>query len=175
MDTAYRIRPAVAADIERVVALDREIQNVPHWRVVDYLAALPPVERVEGVTGTRRCFFVAESGVALVGFAVGQVTVLDTDVLAELESVGVAESVRRAGIGRALCEAVILWARECGAKEIELEVRSRSEGAIALYRGIGFVTVGMRAKYYREPGDDAVLMRLGLDGKANATADSLRE
>jgi ribosomal-protein-alanine N-acetyltransferase len=97
-----------------------------------------------------------------VGFAVGHVTVLETEVLAELESVGVADSARRAGIGRALCEAVIAWVRGQGAEQIELEVRSRSDGAIALYRGLGFAAVGMRPKYYREPVDDAVLMRLAL-------------
>lgn len=162
MDAAYQIRLAVEGDVERVVALDREIENVPHWRVADYLAALPLIERVPEVSGTRRCFFVAESGRAIVGFAVGQVTVLDAEMPAELESVGVADSVRRAGIGRALCEAVIRWARSCGAEEIELEVRSSSGGAIALYSGLGFAAVGVRKKYYREPEDDAVLMRLNL-------------
>jgi ribosomal-protein-alanine N-acetyltransferase len=90
------------------------------------------------------------------------VTALEAEVLAELESVAVANSVRRSGIGRALCDAVIAWAREQGAAEIELEVRTSSSGAIALYTQLGFATVGARAKYYRGPVEDAVLMRLDL-------------
>lgn len=38
-----------------------------------------------------------------------------------------------------------------------LEVRSRSEGARALYEGRGFVPVGLRRRYYRD--DDALVMR----------------
>jgi len=159
MAAAYRIRPAVPEDIERVAALDRTIQNVPHWTVADYLAALAPADGITG--GTRRCFFVAEAVPGVVGFAVGRATVLDAEVLAELESVGVADSLRRVGIGRALCEAVIGWARNQGAVEVELEVRSRS-GAIGLYKALGFAAIGVRAKYYRNPVDDAVLMRLVL-------------
>ena len=167
MKTAYRIRPAAASDIEDIVALDRSIQNVPHWGSADYLGALasegggPGTSRLK-TAGLRRCLFVALREERLAGFAVGRVTVIEQDVLAELESVGVADSARRAGIGRALCEAVIAWVREEGADELDLEVRSASDGAIALYRGLGFATFGMRAKYYRDPPDDAVLMRLGM-------------
>lgn len=159
MDAAYRVRSAVTADRERVTALDRTIENVPHWAVADYLAALVPAG---SESNTRRCFFVADTGTDVVGFAVGGVKVLESEVLAELESVAVADSVRRSGIGQALCEKVIGWAREQGAAEIELEVRSRSEGAIALYRKLGFAAVGVRPGYYRGPADDAVLMRLEL-------------
>jgi ribosomal-protein-alanine N-acetyltransferase len=45
---------------------------------------------------------------------------------------------------------------------LELEVRAGRAGAIALYTGLGFVIVGRRRRYYREPVDDALLMRLDL-------------
>ena len=45
---------------------------------------------------------------------------------------------------------------------MELEVRAGSAGAIGLYEGLGFVGVGRRRGYYRDPVDDAVLMRLDL-------------
>jgi ribosomal protein S18 acetylase RimI-like enzyme len=41
-------------------------------------------------------------------------------------------------------------------------VREGSAGAIALYEGLRFREVGRRVGYYREPEEDAVLMRLGL-------------
>jgi ribosomal-protein-alanine N-acetyltransferase len=67
-------------------------------------------------------------------------------------------------MGRALCSAVIEWCREQMATALELEVRAGSLGAIAMYSGLGFVTVGRRAGYYRDPAEDAVMMRLDLGG-----------
>ena len=70
-------------------------------------------------------------------------------------------AARRMGVGRALCEAVIDWCKGQSAA-LELEVRAGSEGAIALYEGLGFVVTGRRGGYYREPAEDAVLMHLDL-------------
>ncbi len=110
----------------------------------------------------RRCLFVAESERGLVGFAVGKVIGMGLESSSELESVAVSSDARRTGVGRSLCAAVIEWCRTQGAAEIELEVRAASAGAIALYLGLGFVVEGGRPEYYREPTDDAVLMRLKL-------------
>ena len=112
--------------------------------------------------GVRRCFLVAESEKSIVGFAVGRATFIEGDTFAELESVAVLDSARRSGIGRALCTAIIDWAYSCKATSIELEVRSRREAPIALYGSLGFVESGRRSGYYRNPVDDAVLMRLIL-------------
>jgi ribosomal protein S18 acetylase RimI-like enzyme len=46
--------------------------------------------------------------------------------------------------------------------EIALEVRAASAGAIALYATLGFTQTGRRPRYYRDPEDDAVVMRLEL-------------
>jgi ribosomal-protein-alanine N-acetyltransferase len=115
----------------------------------------------------RRCFVVAEIGEKLLGFAVGKVILSAAgDGTGELESVAVDETARRRGVGRSLCEAVVDWSRGQGAAEIELEVRAGSAGAIALYAGLGFVVVGRRGGYYRDPDEDAVLMQLKLaEGK----------
>jgi ribosomal-protein-alanine N-acetyltransferase len=52
------------------------------------------------------------------------------------------------------------WCRGEEVATVELEVRAGSAGAIALYSGLGFVVVGRRVGYYREPVEDALLMRL---------------
>lgn len=164
MDKAYRIRVAVPEDLERIVALEREIDTLPHWSVLDYLAAQSPEGGRRGMEGTTRRTFVAERKPdgGVVGFAVGKVLATGTEVLAELESVGVAQAARRLGLGCALCAAVIAWSREMRSSVIELEVRSRSAGPIALYERLGFAAVGRRAGYYRDPADDAILMQLDL-------------
>jgi ribosomal-protein-alanine N-acetyltransferase len=118
----------------------------------------------EETANARRCLFVAERDEGVAGFAVGMMA---PDGVGELESVVVAAAARRMGIGRALCGAVIDWCWEWGVMEVGLEVRAGSVGAIALYEGLGFVRVGRRARYYKEPEEDAVIMRLEPTGKVD--------
>ena len=70
------------------LALDGQIEFLPHWTTTHYLGALAVVEHGARHEGTQRCFFVASSGDELAGLAVGRVTAAGAEVLAELESVG---------------------------------------------------------------------------------------
>ena len=144
------VRRGRVGDVAAVVALERGVAEAPHWAEGEYRAAV----EAEG----RRVLFVAEVAGEVVGFAVGAVVA----GVGELESVVVEAPWRRGGVGKGLCEAVVGWCREAGAEAVELEVRAGSVGAIAMYEGMGFVRVGARRGYYREPVEDAVLMRLGL-------------
>jgi [ribosomal protein S18]-alanine N-acetyltransferase len=158
----FRVRAGRGDDLVGVMRLERATLEAPHWAESEYAA-------IVGVNGSAevavaRCLFVAESEVGLLGFAVGKVMVSGAVRLAELESVAVSASARRVGVGRALCEGVICWCRELGAKEMELEVRAGSGGAVALYRGLGFAVVGQRDNYYHDPTEDALLMQLKLAG-----------
>ena len=62
---------------------------------------------------------------------------------------------RRRGIGRALLEAGVEWAREAGIRKLELHVFPWNEAAIALYENFGFVREGFRRSHYRR-GDELV-------------------
>jgi ribosomal-protein-alanine N-acetyltransferase len=155
-----RVRIAGAADLAGVVALERSIAEAPHWAEADYAAIVNVGRDVD--EAVRRCLFLAEAEGRLLGFAVGKVIGWGTGGVAELESVAVDLAVRRGGVGRALCGAVVEWCRGQGAVALELEVRAGSRGAIALYAGLGFTAAGRRGWYYREPAEDAVLMRLEL-------------
>jgi [ribosomal protein S18]-alanine N-acetyltransferase len=153
-----QLRTARASDLDAIVALERETGFAPHWPAAAYAAILDPAS-------PQRCLIVAEADAKLAGFAVGlmhPVAAGSPERVAELESVAVASNSRRAGIGRALCMAVIEWCREQGATEMVLEVRVSSAGAIALYAALGFTQMGRRPRYYRDPEDDAVVMRLVL-------------
>ncbi len=160
------VRLATAEDLAAIVALERATDTAPHWPEATYETILAE----EPGCGSR-CVFVVdkseEPGEALAGFAVGLMYPAPStgreDVIAELESVAVAASARRAGIGRTLCRAVLDWCRSNGATEVVLEVRAASTGAIALYAGLGFTEAGRRPRYYRDPEDDALRMRLQLD------------
>ena len=153
---SVRIRAAKLEDLGAVLKLERSVAEAPHWVEGEYAAMLGD----QAGEGVRRCLLVAENGKGMVGFAVGKVIGLGESAVAELESVVVAVGARRKGVGRALCEDVFAWCRLEGAGEVELEVRSASTGAVGLYERLGFRVEGMRKGYYREPYDDAVLMRL---------------
>jgi [ribosomal protein S18]-alanine N-acetyltransferase len=154
-----RVRRAVAADLGEVLAIERSAATAPHWAAAEYAAC---VQEAGEADASRRRLVVAELGAGVVGFAVGTVVALGEELQGELESVAVADRARRMGVGAALCAAVVDWCAESGAATIELEVRSASAGAMALYEGLGFVAFGRRPKYYRNPEDDAILMRLEL-------------
>lgn len=67
---------------------------------------------------------------------------------------------RRQGLGRMLLDAMIARARAAGAHEVTLEVRAGNAAAQAMYEKMGFVVVGVRKRYYRDNGEDALLMTL---------------
>jgi ribosomal-protein-alanine N-acetyltransferase len=69
---------------------------------------------------------------------------------------------RRQGIGRALMEHVVTYARGAGAKHVLLEVRRSNVAAIGLYRALGFFAMGVRTRYYQDD-EDAIEMVLALD------------
>jgi ribosomal-protein-alanine N-acetyltransferase len=152
LNRELRIRPARIEDVPAVVALERGVAEAPHWAEAEYEGIV--LAEANGLL--RRCFFIAENAKAVVGFAVGKIVGNE----AELESVVVDVETRRVGMGRALCEAVVKWSGDEGAKAIDLEVRSANAAAVYLYRKIGFVGVGSRRKYYQAPVDDAILMQM---------------
>ena len=53
------------------------------------------------------------------------------------------------GLGRALTEACIQWAKEAGYEQLELTVVAENERAIALYRKAGFVEFGRNPRGFR--------------------------
>jgi [ribosomal protein S18]-alanine N-acetyltransferase len=94
----------------------------------------------------------------LVGYAVCW-TVVDQS---ELGNVAVAPGTRGRGIGRRLVDATVERVRRRGARECFLEVRTSNEHARRLYEAMGFEVIGRRRAYYRQPIEDALVMRLEL-------------
>jgi ribosomal-protein-alanine N-acetyltransferase len=62
-----------------------------------------------------------------------------------------------------MLQAVKDWSRSEGATEVVLEVRE-SSAAVEFYREFGFEQTGRRSAYYRDPVEDAVIMRAALPG-----------
>ncbi len=67
---------------------------------------------------------------------------------------------RRQGIGERILRQALLDASQAGARLAFLEVREANEAAQAMYRKFGFRATGRRPRYYRDNGEDAILMTL---------------
>lgn len=144
------IRAMTSGDIDAVLKLAAIIPETPQWDRTAY-------ERMfvsDHEQAASRAAWVALNGLDLLGFAVAHLV----SGICEIESIAVAESARRKGIGRSLLNAVIQWSRASGAQKLELEVRVGNESAIASYEGVGLRREGLRRRYYQDPEEDAVLM-----------------
>jgi ribosomal-protein-alanine N-acetyltransferase len=66
---------------------------------------------------------------------------------------------RKRGIAWELLHAAMRHGRARGARAAYLEVRASNVAALALYRQARFEAIGVRARYYTHPVEDAVVMR----------------
>ena len=81
---------------------------------------------------------------------------------AELGNIAVARDYRGHGIARGLLESTIRHYRRERVESIFLEVRTSNNRAIWLYELFGFTRIGVRRGYYRNPVEDALIMRLEI-------------
>ena len=73
-------------------------------------------------------------------------------------TIAVRQEHRRQGIGELLLTAALEAALEAGQQEVTLERRFSNQAARALYEKFGFLQVGVRARYYSDNHEDAILM-----------------
>jgi ribosomal protein S18 acetylase RimI-like enzyme len=108
------------------------------------------VKRAEQWTGkTSTAYLAMDSGTAC-GIAAGYLDRDDAEN-AELVSMWVAPSHRRAGVGRALVDAVLAWARTRGARTLFLLVTCTNDTAIKFYERLGFTMTGRTKPYPNDP------------------------
>ena len=168
---SFEIRPADATDAEALTRLAEAVSAEPEgwlisvggeWRSVGeerrYLKALRRFPHAAVYVAER------DDG-ALVGrLSVSRDTHPASAHVADL-GLMVAIDARRQGVGRALLEAAVEWARGAGVRKLELHVFPWNEAAIALYEAFGFEREGYRKAHYRRGGEDvdAILMAYHVD------------
>jgi ribosomal-protein-alanine N-acetyltransferase len=92
------------------------------------------------------------------GFVVARIAAGELEVL----NMAIDATARRRGLGSALLQAIEAEGRAQRAGAMHLEVRESNQGARAFYERHGFRKSGMRAGYYREPLENAVLLEKKL-------------
>jgi [ribosomal protein S18]-alanine N-acetyltransferase len=140
-----RLRPAVAADIDAIVHIERASFGDP-WSPASFRSLLD---------NPHVFFAVATDDDVVAGYVVAWFVVDE----AEVANLGVAPHSRGRRIGAMLLDAALDAARQRGAASVFLEVRDSNAGARALYASRGFAEIGRRRGYYRKPVEDAVVMR----------------
>lgn len=111
-----------------------------------YLVAVAPA----GALGSR----------AVVGYAGLLLQHGERGLEAHVTTVAVDPRQHRRKIATHLVLGLLRAARDAGAVDATLEVRAANRGAQRLYGAFGFSSVAVRPGYYRETGEDAVIMTL---------------
>lgn len=75
-----------------------------------------------------------------------------------IDNVVVAERFRRRGIAGGMLKELIRMGEEAGITAFTLEVRVSNAEAIHLYEKLGFVSEGIRPRFYEKPTEDAMIM-----------------
>ena len=100
-------------------------------------------------------WLVAVSDDRVVGYIGSQSSIDEADVM----NVAVHPEHRRQGIAEDLICTLVEELKKRGIHALLLEVRATNAPAIALYEKLGFQQVGLRKNYYRNPKEDALILR----------------
>ena len=152
------LRPGHAGDLARVYAIEQASFSDP-WLPVSLRAELQP--------DPLRLCLVAERDATLLGYLMSW----HMGERLHLLNLAVEASVRRTGLGTRLLRAAAVTAARNKMVEMTLEVRRSNAAARGFYRRLGFAEVGLRAGYYPNNGEDAVLLSC-LVASLLAAADS---
>jgi ribosomal-protein-alanine N-acetyltransferase len=140
----FTIRPLGYADLPQVIAMERRAFTTP-WSLAMFVLELSKP------SGLCLAAIDPEAG-RLVGYLI----LSRYDTVWHLMNVAVEPARRREGIAWALLEQMI--DRAGAEQQYTLEVRTSNAPAIALYERFGFRSAGTRPRYYRDTGEDAVIM-----------------
>jgi ribosomal-protein-alanine N-acetyltransferase len=140
----FTIRPLGYADLPQVIAIERRAFTTP-WSLAMFVLEL---SKPSGL-----CLAAVDPEA---GRLVGYLILSRYNTVWHLMNVAVEPARRREGIAWALLEQMI--DRAGAEQQYTLEVRTSNAPAIALYERFGFRSAGTRPRYYRDTGEDAVIM-----------------
>jgi [ribosomal protein S18]-alanine N-acetyltransferase len=136
-------------DLEQVQEIDRQSFSLP-WPGQSY--------QYELKENTASLCFVAASEEGSSQKVLGMLVAWMLLDEVHIATIAVREEHRRLGIGRMLVKAALRAAVDRGAVSATLEVREGNIAAQELYRDFCFDEVGRRHGYYKDNGEDALIM-----------------
>lgn len=142
------IEPAAKGDIDAIDEIEQHSFKSPWSKSTFEGELLREWARID----------VARIGTRLVGFCNYWLVTTELHILA----IATHPDYRGQGVARAVLDHVLDVARKTGCSLATLEVRRSNKPAIALYERAGFKTVHVRARYYQDDGEDALVMLRGL-------------
>ena len=152
-----RIVPMNADHLDEIAELEQVCFSTPWSR--NMLA--------EELDNACSAFLVAlDDGGHVAGYA-GLQVILDEGYIT---NVAVQPEYRRQGVAGQLLAVFLNFAKGNHLAFLTLEVRASNYGAIALYGGLGFRSVGRRKNYYEHPREDTLIMTKEFD-HGTETAD----
>ena len=101
------------------------------------------------------CWLVALDGNVVIGYVGSQTVLGETDMM----NIAVHPAYRKQGVAKSLIQNLIDTISQQGSHSLMLEVRQSNEPAKNLYLSLGFETVGIRKNYYRNPRENALILR----------------
>jgi ribosomal-protein-alanine N-acetyltransferase len=138
------IRPMCGADVPRLAQIEREIFSLP-WSEKAF----------EELLSHPYCLYlVAEADGEVAGCA--GMTMLGDE--GDIDKVMVQKEFRKRGIALEMLQKLLAEGQERGITAFTLEVRAGNAPAIALYEKTGFLSEGIRPRFYAQPTEDAVIM-----------------
>jgi ribosomal-protein-alanine N-acetyltransferase len=149
-----KIRKMQLDDLQAVIMIDRESFSLP-WPETSFRYELSD-------NRAARCL-VAETLESQIAAMIVSWIMVDEMHIATFAT---HPDFRRQGIGSRLLAEAIEDARKLGARRAFLEVRASNGAAQEMYTKFGFEVTGRRPRYYRDNGEDAILMTLERLAKA---------
>lgn len=140
--------------VSEVLEIAGSLKGLPQWTRENYMAALDP----DALPRRIALKVLGPDEDRMTGFLVASLM----PPQAELEIIAVEARVQRRGLARKLFEELVYQLGPAGVTEVFLEVRASNQAALALYGALGFVETGRRPRYYADPEEDAVQMKLEL-------------
>jgi ribosomal-protein-alanine N-acetyltransferase len=149
-----QIRHATSADLPPIRDLERQTETAAHWSDADYDALFAPdaPRRIALIIATET------QPQQINGFVIAR---CNSDEW-EIENVIISRDLRHQGMGSALIRELLNLAKKHSPISVLLEVRESNLAARRLYETLGFSQVGRRKNYYRDPSEDALMLKISI-------------
>ncbi|HYM81772.1 MAG TPA: ribosomal protein S18-alanine N-acetyltransferase [Candidatus Limnocylindria bacterium] len=142
------LRPLAHSDIPPIADIERQVFTDP-WPESFFAGELEQSQVYARV---------AEREGRIIGYSLAWLSAVE----GHLGNLAVVPERRRRGVARRLVEDLLARAQALAVRTLTLEVRVSNFAAQALYRAHGFRLAGLRRGYYRDTGEDALVMEWRL-------------